>query len=77
MSETNPMEILLMADHAQDLALIKPRLKRADETNRTGMARDGAEAWKFFFSAGDIAGPAKHPKVVLPDFNVPSSTAAI
>jgi CheY-like chemotaxis protein len=73
MNETTQIEILLVEDNPQDLALAQRALRKANVTNRIQIARDGAEALEFIFCEG--AHSARRiedtPKVILLDLKLP------
>jgi two-component system, response regulator len=73
MSETNPVEILLVEDNPQDLALTQRALRKANLGNRIQVARDGAEALEFIFCEGAHAARQIEdtPKVILLDIKLP------
>ena len=73
MSETNTVELLLVEDNPQDLALSLRAFKKANLANRIHVARDGAEALDFIFCEGAHASRkiADAPKVILLDLKLP------
>ena len=73
MSETTPVEILLVEDNPQDLELAQRALRNANVSNRIQVARDGAEALEFIFCEGAHAGRKIEdtPKVILLDLKLP------
>ena len=73
MSETNAVEILLVEDNPEDLALTLRALRKANLTNHIHVARDGAEALEFIFCEGPHADRKieNGPKVVLLDLKLP------
>jgi CheY-like chemotaxis protein len=73
MSDPNIVEILIVEDTPQDLELALRALKKANLTNRSHVARDGAEALEFVFCEGPYAGrKIEHsPKVILLDLKLP------
>src|SRR6185295_11913894 len=73
MSETTPVEILLVEDNPQDLELAQRALRKANLANRIQVARDGAEALDFVFCEGTHAGRRIEdtPKVILLDLKLP------
>jgi two-component system response regulator len=73
MSETSPVEILLVEDNPQDLELTQRALRKAKLTHRTHVARDGAEALDFIFCEGEYSGRniADTPKVIFLDLKLP------
>lgn len=73
MSETTPVEILLVEDSPQDLELAQRALRKANVTNRIHIARDGVEALEFIFCEGAHAARKIEdtPKVILLDLKLP------
>jgi CheY-like chemotaxis protein len=73
MNENNHVEILLVEDNPQDLALAQRALRKANLTNRIEVARDGAEALDFIFCEGVHTGRQieNNPKVILLDLKLP------
>jgi len=73
MSETNAVEILLVEDNPEDLALTLRALRKANLTNHIHVARDGAEALEFIFCEGPHADRKieNGPKVILLDLKLP------
>jgi len=73
MSETTPVEVLLVEDNLEDLELTQRALRKANFTNCIHIARDGAEALEFLFCEGAHAGRKieDHPKVILLDLKLP------
>ena len=73
MSETNAVEILLVEDNPEDLALTLRAVRKANLTNHIQVARDGAEALEFIFCEGPHADRKieNGPKVVLLDLKLP------
>lgn len=73
MSETNVVEILLVEDNPDDLALSLRALRKANLANHIQVARDGAEALEFIFCEGPHANRKieNGPKVVLLDLKLP------
>ena len=73
MSETNAVEILLVEDSPEDLALTLRALRKANLTNHIQVARDGAEALEFIFCEGSHADRKieNGPKVILLDLKLP------
>jgi CheY-like chemotaxis protein len=69
----NEIEILLVEDNPDDLAMTLRALKMANLSNRIQVARDGVEALEFLFGQGTHAGRNLHcpPKVVLLDLKLP------
>ncbi len=72
-TETNPVEILLVEDSAEDLELTLRALRKANLANHIEIARDGAEAIDFIFCEGPHAGrdSADVPKLILLDLKLP------
>jgi two-component system response regulator len=73
MSESTAVEILLVEDNPDDLALTLRALERAHLSNRIQVARDGAEALDFIFCEGVHAARSMDdaPRVVLLDLKLP------
>ena len=73
MSELNAVEILLVEDNPDDLALTLRALAKANLTNQIHIARDGAEAIDFIFCEGAHTGRRIEdtPKVILLDLKLP------
>ncbi len=73
MSETKPVEILLVEDNPADVELTLRALRKANLTNRIHVVRDGVEAMQFLFAEGPHAGRRIEdaPKVILLDLKLP------
>jgi len=73
MSEPTQIEILLVEDNPEDLALTQRALRKANVSNRIQIARDGAEALEFIFCEGAHAARRIEdtPKVILLDLKLP------
>jgi len=73
MSESKPVEILLVEDNPDDLALTTRALRKANLANNIHVARDGEEALDFIFGEGPHAGRTLEngPKVILLDLKLP------
>jgi len=73
MNESTSVEILLVEDNPQDLELTQHALRKANLSNRTQVARDGAEALEFVFCEGAHAGRRIEdtPRVMLLDLKLP------
>jgi len=67
------IEILLVEDNPDDLAMTLRALRQANVTNRIQVARDGAEAEDFIFCQGAFAGRKLEngPKIILLDLKLP------
>jgi two-component system, response regulator len=65
------VEILLVEDNPNDLALTQRALKKARLANHVHVCRDGAEALDFLFGEGVYAGLDQPPRVVLLDIKLP------
>ena len=67
------VEILIVEDNEQDLALAQRALRKAKVTNRIHVARDGEEALQFLFCEGPHAERKMEdgPKVILLDLKLP------
>ena len=72
-TETNPVEILLVEDSAEDLELTLRALRKANLANHIEIARDGAEAVDFIFGEGIHASRdiTDVPKLILLDLKLP------
>lgn len=73
MNHTDGVEILLVEDSPDDLAMTLRSLRKAKLANRIEVARDGAEALDFLFCQGAHADRKFEdgPKVVLLDLKLP------
>ena len=72
MSETAPVEILLVEDDPHDLELTLRSLRKARLANHIQVARDGVEALEFVFGSNDSPElPNGTPRVVLLDLKLP------
>ncbi|MBC7365554.1 MAG: response regulator [Undibacterium sp.] len=73
MNSPNAVELLLVEDNPEDLALAIRALRKADLSNHIHVARDGAEALEFIFCDGPHANRviADGPKVILLDLKLP------
>lgn len=73
MSESKPVEILLVEDNPQDLELALRALEKAKLSNHIQVARDGAEALDFIFCEGAHVKRliCDSPKVILLDLKLP------
>ncbi len=73
MSESNPIEILLVEDSKDDLDMALRALRKANLANHIQVARDGAEALDFIFCEGAHAGRkmADVPRLILLDLKLP------
>jgi CheY-like chemotaxis protein len=73
MNEADIVEILIVEDNEQDLALAQRALRKANVTNRIHVARDGEEALQFLFCEGRYSGRKLEdgPKVILLDLKLP------
>ncbi|MET0263281.1 MAG: response regulator [Rariglobus sp.] len=75
MNSANPdvIEILLVEDNPNDLALTQRALKKARLANHLHVCRDGEEALDFLFGEGAFAGRSldRQPRVVLLDIKLP------
>lgn len=73
MNQSNIVEILLVEDSPDDLALCLRALRKANLENHIHVARDGAEALDFIFCEGPHA--SRHiediPKVIMLDLKLP------
>jgi len=73
MSNTIPMEILIVEDDPRDLELALRALQKANLANHIEVARDGEEALDYIFCEGAHAGRRIEdtPKVILLDLKLP------
>jgi CheY-like chemotaxis protein len=73
MSDPNAVEILLVEDNPEDLALALRALAKSHLANHIQVARDGAEALEFIFCEGPHATRKieNGPKVILLDLKLP------
>jgi CheY-like chemotaxis protein len=73
MSESKPVEILLVEDNPDDLDLTLRALRKANLANHIHVARDGAEALEFIFGEGVHSGRSldNGPTVILLDLKLP------
>jgi two-component system, response regulator len=73
MNTDNIVEILIVEDNEQDLALTQRALRKASVTNRIQIARDGEEALEFLFCEGPYTERkiGDGPKVILLDLKLP------
>ena len=73
MNAANIVEILIVEDNEQDLALAQRALRKANVTNRIHVVRDGEEALEFLFCEGIYAQRKAEdgPKVILLDLKLP------
>lgn len=73
MTDSAPVEILLVEDDPRDLELTLRSLQKAHLANHIHVARDGVEALAFLFGDDDADGPLPHgrPRVVLLDLKLP------
>lgn len=71
--KSNFVEVLLVEDNADDVALTLHAFKQARFTNQIKVVRDGAEALDYLFYRGDYAqrSPENHPQIILLDLNLP------
>jgi CheY-like chemotaxis protein len=70
---TDAIEILLVEDNPEDLALALRALRKSSMANRIQIARDGAEALEFIFCEGAFAHRRIDdvPKLILLDIKLP------
>jgi len=73
MNEPNEIEILLVEDNPDDLALTLHALRKMKLANHIQIARDGVEALDFIFCRNADAEKKieNGPKLVLPDLKLP------
>ena len=67
------VEILLVEDNPDDVAMTLHAFKKARFTNRVHVVRDGEEALDYIFCRGTFAqrNPNDNPSVILLDLNLP------
>jgi CheY-like chemotaxis protein len=72
MSNSSPVEIVLVEDNEEDAELALRALRKIRVANQIVVLRDGAQALDFFFP-DEAAGPAPplRPKLVLLDVKLP------
>ncbi len=70
MSETKPIEILLIEDNAGDARLAKEALRDAKVANNLSWVPDGVEALAYLRREGQY-GNAPRPDLILLDLNLP------
>jgi two-component system, response regulator len=70
---TQSLEILLVEDNPDDVALTLHAFKKHNLSNRIQICRDGAEALDYLFGEGEYKGRNTEnvPKVVLLDLKLP------
>ncbi len=73
MSNSNPVEILLVEDNPEDLELTVRALRKSHLANNIHVARDGAEALEFIFCEGRYVERDFNntPKLILLDLKLP------
>jgi len=69
-TESKPVELLLVEDNAGDVRLIVETFKENKFLNNLHVARDGVEAMQFLHKEGKYA-DAVHPDLILLDLNLP------
>ena len=71
--ESRVVDILLVEDRDEDIALTLRAFKKAHLSNRVHVVRDGEEALSFIFARGTYADreSLSRPKVILLDLNLP------
>jgi two-component system response regulator len=69
----NLVDILLVEDNPDDIALTVHAFKKARFANRLTVVRDGAEALDFLFCQGEYAGrsASDSPQIILLDLDLP------
>jgi CheY-like chemotaxis protein/DNA-binding XRE family transcriptional regulator len=67
------VQVLLVEDSADDVALTLHAFKQARFTNQIHVVRDGAEALDYLFCRGEHAqrSPENRPQIILLDLNLP------
>lgn len=73
---SHEVDILLVEDNPDDLALVLRALRRYNLADRIAVARDGAEALDFIFCSGSYAGRRieDRPRIILLDLKLPKVT---
>jgi two-component system, response regulator len=73
MTANNIIEILLVEDNPNDVELMLHTFKKSNISNRTHVARDGAEALDFIFCTGEYAhrNIENAPIAILLDLKLP------
>ncbi len=73
MTPADNIEMLVVEDNPQDLALVLRALRKANLSQHVQVARDGAEALEFIFCEGPFAHRrvSDAPKVILLDLKLP------
>lgn len=73
MTESHPVEILLVEDNPDDVELEMRAFKKHNLTNRVTVVRDGAEALDYLFGSGAYADrdTSDNPKVIFLDLKLP------
>ena len=67
---SRPVEILLVEDNPDDVALTEEALRVGKVWNNLSVARDGVEALQFLRRTGEYT-DAPHPDLILLDLNLP------
>jgi two-component system response regulator len=69
----NQVEILLIEDNPDDVALTLGALKKGKVSNKVHVLKDGAEALDFIFGQGSYAHrrEGEHVQLILLDLNLP------
>jgi CheY-like chemotaxis protein len=70
MTESQPVEVLIVEDDPHDLEMTLRAFKKARLANRVEVARDGVEALRVLFGDGTRA-PETVPRLVLLDLKLP------
>jgi two-component system, response regulator len=70
---SNAVDIFIVEDNPDDLALVLRALRRYQLADRVAVAQDGAAALDFLFGTGAYANrsPEDRPKVILLDLKLP------
>jgi two-component system response regulator len=73
---SSAVDILIVEDNPDDLALVLRALRRHNLADRVEVAQDGAEALDFLFCTGAYAQRCREdrPKVILLDLKLPKVT---
>ncbi len=65
------VEIVLIEDNPADIELTLNALRKKNLANHVKVLTDGEEALDYLFKAGDPAGRAAHPFLILLDLKLP------
>ena len=73
MTESQPVEILLVEDNPADAEMTLRALRRNNLANKVHWVKDGEQALEFMFRTGAYAGrdPVTVPKLIMLDIKMP------